>query len=193
MLISLLFAACSAPPRPRSRTKPAEDVSPAMALVPDGDNTPLAVVHSFPGIDLLESSASASHEHGGAAAKILSLPIMFEVNDRRTHEIETKRVELLRRHCMEKQWHSRQVVQLGGHFKYRDDMPPGGVPGTARVVIPSGEPQRYAVLIRFAAVDVYQACDVFGFSIDLVVDRVRHVFEIPFDVTRIEPLDTEHI
>ncbi len=160
-----------------------------MALVPDSDDTPLAVLHSFPGIDLLESSASAMHVHGGDAAKILSLHLAFEVHDRRTHEIETKRVELLRRHCMEKEWHSREVVQLGGHFTRRDDHEAGGLPGTARLLIPAGEPQRYAVLIRFAAIEVYQACDHFGFAIDLVVDRVRHVFEIPFDVTREDPID----
>jgi hypothetical protein len=160
-----------------------------MALVPDGDDAPLAVLQSFPGIDLLESSASAMHEHGGDAAKILSLSLMFEVHDRRTHEIETKRVELLRRHCMEKEWHSRDAVQLGGHFKRVEGEQAKALPSTVRLVIPAGEPRRYAVLVRFAAVEVYQACDHFGFAIDLVVDRVRHVFEIPFEVTRIDPID----
>ena len=45
------------------------------------------------------------------------------------------------------------------------------------------------ISIRFKMVEAYQACDAFGFALDLVVDRVRHQFELPLDVTRIEPIE----
>jgi len=189
----LAAAACSAPPpRPVQTSVVAEDEpTPPAAPAPPTPlqvETPLKLLHSFPGIDLVESSNAAIHEHGGDAARIGHVMLVFDISDRRAHEIEAKQVEMLRRHCSETAWHSRTPLKIRGY----DASTAGGangVVGDARLVLPPGVPRRYRVSIRFDSVDAYQACDAFGFALDLVVDRVRHKFELPLDITRIDPID----
>jgi len=148
----------------------------------------LAVLQGFPGLDLVESSNHAFHEHGGDAAKISHAALTFEVRDGRAHVIAVHRIELLRAHCREDTWHDRTRLTITGYEAYAWTSHDPIATGRARVTLPAGDPQRYGVTVRFAPVAAYQACDRFGFAIDLVVDGARFQTEIPLDVTRFEPL-----
>ena len=187
-LLLVLLVACSAPPRAPAPNPVVE--KPTVAEPPparDVEVEKLKVLHSFPGIDLVESSNAAIHEHGGDAAHITSVMLVFDIHDRRAHEIEAKQIEMLRKHCTEAEWHTRTVLKIAG-YEASTAGGANGVVGDARLLLPAGEPRRYRVSVRFSSVDAYQACDAFGFAIDLVVDRVRHRFELPLDVSRIEPM-----
>jgi hypothetical protein len=189
--MTLALVACSstvkshdeapAPPSPSVAAATPDAQPPAE---PPEDVADLPVLHEFPGISLLESANSAIHTHGGPPADIDTLSLHFEVHDRRAHDIEARHVDFLRRSCNEEQWHDRQTVHITQHEAYAAARVAAG---TATVTIPAGTPQRYFVRVAFATVQAYQACDIFAFEVDLVVDRVRAKFVIPLHVMREEP------
>lgn len=178
-------------PRPVSPSEDAVVATPTLLPpAPPPDPEP-RTLHGFPGLDLVESPNSVMHEHGGDAAKIRVARLQFNVLDRRAHQIEARSIEFLRRSCNETTWHSRKKLDITGYSASWDN--PGAARGETigrtELVLPAGVPRRALVSIRFKPVEAYQACDVFGFALDIVVDRVRHVFELPLDVTRIEPIE----
>jgi hypothetical protein len=200
--IVVVAAACSSSTKSPATTTPEPPPRAATWKHHPGDlsdlaDAQLAVVQKLAGVSLLQSTNTAFHEHGGDAAIVDHVRLIFEVDDHRAHEIEAREVALLRRHCMEKAWRDRDPLKLTGHEAWRDTLRladnkhvPRHIPGdVSRVVIPAREPARYVVNVSFEPVEVYQACDIFGFALDLVVDRVRVPVELEFSVTRFDPID----
>ena len=174
--LALVLAACAA----KSAT-PAVAPAGAQRIAIAG---PSSIPFDFPGVSLVASTNSAIHSHGGDGAMIDVVELAFEVNDHRAHSIEVRRVELLHRGCNAETWRARDALELVEHRALADQRPVAR--GIASVTLPARGPQRYAVHVAFEPVEVYNACDVFGFAIDVVVDRVRQKFEIPLHVTREE-------
>ena len=160
------------------------------AAADDDDDKPveLAVLHAFPGIDVVESINQARHEHGGPPAPLSEVTINFEVRDARAHSISVKKLEIVFSNCGPKQKREKTDVKplkITGHELYTwDDVDPIAK-GAASVSTPSGGPKRYSVQATFDGITTYSAC---AFAIDLVVDRVRKKIELPLTIKRFEPL-----
>jgi len=177
MKLWLLALAACASPRPAPLAKPLE-------------TAPLAVIQSFPGIDLMPSFNAVFYEHAGDPATVKSMVLMFEVQDHRAHAIEVRKLELLHRHCRSEHWDDRKTIELGEIVvTFSHDTPDTGTQlvasGRTHVTIPAHEPSRYAVQLGFAKpLVVYQKCDDFAYGLDLVVDSIRHQTETLFEVNR---------
>lgn len=157
--------------------------SPALA---DDEHPELAVLHSFPGIDLVETINDVQHGHGGPPAKVNHAFINFEVRDVRAHKIEVRSISIVFDHCRgakkRKTDVQRRALQ-GLELSTWHGVDPIAK-GKASVSTPAGKPAGYGVKVLFDGVATYSGC---GFAIDLVVDRVRKQIELPLTITRLEP------
>jgi hypothetical protein len=158
----------------------------ATSAAADDDRIELKTLHSFPGIDLVESINSARHEHGGPPAKVYRATMNFEVRDMRAHRIEVRSIAVVFDHCGKKKAKGDvKPRKLLGHELYTWDSADPIATGKAGVVTPAGKPERYSVTVAFDGLETYTGC---GFAIDLVVDRVRKQIELPLNIIRFEPL-----
>ena len=160
------------PPPPTARTRPN-----------------LAAIQALPGIDVVESANQASHVHGGDGASIDHASVNFLVKDGKTHTLEVGKLEMLRGHCRETTWTSRELLVVTGYAMYDWDSadPLAKLPPFAKVRLPA-KPDLYSVSIGFDAFSVYQACDRFAFAIRMVVDGKPVELEVPLQVKRYEPI-----
>lgn len=152
----------------------------------DDERIELKTLHSFPGIDLVESLNSARHEHGGPPARVYRASMNFDVRDTRAHRIEVRSIAVVFDHCGKKKVKGDlEPRKLAGYALYTWDSADPIAKGTAALVTPPGKPDRYSVGVTFDSLETYTAC---GFAIDLVVDRVRKQIELPLHIIRFEPL-----
>jgi hypothetical protein len=195
----MLITACSAPPEPAAPLHVAP-VAVAPAATSDASTAPsdeeastpvtrpsFAVLRALPGIDVLESENHARHVHGGAAASIGAATIRVRVRDTRPHSIVVTRLALLRGHCRETTWSDRRTLTPVGYEVHDWDHHDPLASEAARATVP-GTPDLYAVTVRFAPVDAYQACDRFAFDVQLDIDGTPLELELPLHVMRFEPL-----
>ena len=210
MYVVALVVACSSP-EPRRPADPARTVGPSIdepprssvdALLEDAVAPTVAspaadsqgrpdfpVLHALPGIDVVASSNQASHMHGGSPASIEGASVNVVVKDSRAHTIEVTKLELLRGHCREKTWTSRDSLTVSGYEVYDwDNVDPLAKHAAFAPLKLPAKPELYSVKVLFDAVSVYQACDRFAFAIWIVVDGKSLDLETPLDVKRYEPL-----
>lgn len=169
------------------------DAMPETAGVPapaDARSRPvLAVLQALPGIDVVESLNQASHVHGGDGASIDHTTVNFMVKDSKPHTLEVTKLEMLRGHCRETTWTSRDALAVTGYevFDWDSADPLAKYAAFAKVRFPA-KPDLYSVSVKFEAMSVYQACDRFAFAVRMAVDGKVLDFEVPLDVKRYEPL-----
>jgi hypothetical protein len=162
-------------------------LSPRPAPVDAGSPQPqLAVLHALPGIDIIESSNSAIHDHGGKPADISHVRINVRVYGGR-HIIRVTSLALLDGRCGTTTWSTRTPLTPQGHKLTTWSGAVVFASRTDEIAVPL-QPDRYSIAINFPAVPVYQACDRFAFAVTLSVDDTPVDLELPLDVTREEPL-----
>jgi hypothetical protein len=149
----------------------------------------LAVMRGLPGIDVVESVNQASHVHGGEAAAIDHAQINFQVKDTKPHALEVTKLEMLRGHCRETTWSSRDALVVTGYavYDWENTDPLAKFAAFAKVRLPN-TPDLYSVAVTFDSLSVYQACDRFAFAVKMVVDGKALEIEVPLQVKRYEPL-----
>ena len=171
------------PPEPKT---PTVDDPPVTDVVVTARPTPLAVLQRVPGVAIFESRNFASHGHGGPPASLDHVFVILDIEDRRSHAISADGVELLRASCGETAWHDRTPLHVTGYRLYRDTEDP--IAKNSRRLAMPAVPGHYSISIDFAAVPAYQACDRFGFAVQLIIDGARVPLELPLDIKRLEPL-----
>ena len=162
------------------------DDRPQTDVVDTAPPPPLAVLQRVPGVAIFESRNFSSHGHGGPPASLDNVFVILEIEDRRPHAISADRVELLRASCRETAWHDRTPLHITGYRLYRDTADPIAN-NPSRLALPA-VPGQYSISIDFTAVPAYQACDRFGYAVQLIIDGARVPLELPLDIKRLEPL-----
>ena len=146
-----------------------------------------AVLHSRPGIDVVESINHASHIHGGAGAAIDHASINVRVKNAKPHTISVRKLELLRGPCQTTTWDSRKRLVVTGYLLHDWDTADPIATGKKAITV-QAKPDLYQVRVAFDGVAAYQACDRFAFAIQLVVDGKHVAIEAPLEIKRKEPL-----
>lgn len=139
----------------------------------------LPVLHSFPGIDIVQSSNEGIHSHGGPGAKLDHANVIFEVRDARAHTIAVRKIAILWTDCDAKP--DSKSLALQGHALHSWDENKRIAKGRASVSTPAGGPQRYRLAIEYKQIETFRGC---GYAIDIVVDRVRKQIQLPLRITR---------
>lgn len=149
--------------------------------------TIFAIVKRLPGLHLLESESYARHVHGGSPANIHETSVRLENIDGKAHKITVRGLEFLRRHCRSKKWNQRrklEVTEVGIHgWNDLDDV----ATGVNGITVPKKR-GLYSMQVRFPGLSAYQACDGFGYAIELEVDGDRPAMEIELHIKRFEAL-----
>jgi hypothetical protein len=144
----------------------------------------LAVLHTFPGIDLVETINEGIYDHGGPPAKLDHATINFDVGDARAHTITIRKLDMVTASCGKADKRSKTdtkpLVIKGHELRTWDDAKPIAK-RAASISTPAGGPRRYSVNVRFAEITTTSGC---AFTIDLVVDRVRKKIELPLRIIR---------
>ena len=143
------------------------------------------------GIELRSATTAASHTHGGKPAAISGTELEVRTLDDRPHRIAATALTLLRAHCLSTGWHSATALTVTA--LHASLLAPASGPdlagSAAGIDLPAGAGIDYQLRIGFEATTVYQACDLFGFSVTLLVDGQATTLELPLEVTRYEPME----
>jgi hypothetical protein len=147
----------------------------------------LAVLHTFLGIDLVETVNDVRHEHGGPPAALDHASINFEVRDARAHSVSVRKLEIVYANCDKPKRDPTDIkaLKILDHELYAWDNVDPIAKGKASVMTPAGKARRFGVHVTFEAITAYTGC---AFAIDIVVDRIRKKIELPLQIKRMEPL-----
>jgi hypothetical protein len=141
--------------------------------------TELAVLHAFPGIDIVESRNHVIYSHGGPAPKLDHVDLVVEVRDARAHTLSVRSIGIVST-CDPKPGEIR-ALKLKGHELRTWDTDKVVAKGTASIATPAGKPDRHRARIRFKDITTTVGC---AFALDVVVDRIRKKIELPLTLER---------
>jgi hypothetical protein len=189
LLIAIVLVACSGGPPPVASQAPAHTSAPSVpndAPIATAPEPQPGIIQSLSGVDLLHTVQTVRHNHDGRPARLGHALLEVDIRDRNAHSIAARSVELLHAHCYSAGWDERTPLTIADHAAASADLELWDIEGTARgVTIPAGSPRRVRLIIGFKAVEVYQACDKFGFALQLSIDSTPVALETDLRVVRV--------